>query len=130
MTHMKEELEVALPVKDWQRLAQVEPSLAALETLCAGSWSPAAAEILYSLVGWYRGMEAPNYLAPEEWTSLCLDDFTPVRAGPPSTETERWLRTTAAFDMARDHLDGLGDCRCPVHRRRRRGQKGGHSHEA
>jgi hypothetical protein len=75
-------LEAALPIRDWQRLAQVEPSLAALETLCAGRWSPAGEEILYSLVGWYRGLDAPNYLVPDKWTSLCLDDaVTPVRAG-------------------------------------------------
>ena len=117
-------LEAALPIRDWQRLAQVEPSLAALETLAAGQWSPAAAEILYSLVGWYRGLDAPNYLAPESWTSACLDDAVmPQRAGPPTTDTERFLRTSEAYDLARDHLDGLGDCRCPSHRRSR-GQKG------
>jgi hypothetical protein len=122
-------LEAALPVKDWQRLVQVEPSLRSLEILCNGHWSREAADILCGLVGWYRMQEAPDFLTPSPIPpsmSICLSDVVmPVKASPPQTETERWLRTSAAFDMARDHLDGLGDCRCPVHRRGRV-LKGGH----
>jgi hypothetical protein len=122
---MTRALEAALPVKNWQQLIRVEPSLRSLEVLAAGHWSREAADILCDLVGWYRNQEAPNFVTPPFNNGfICLADVVmPAKAGPPQTETEKWLRTSEAFDMARDHLDGLGDCRCPVHRRRGRASR-------
>lgn len=106
----------ALPIRSWPDLVAVEPSLADFEAVLNGSWSYEANRVLNMLVGWYRGRQSPDVVTPWQETRsgfglISAVDIVPMLPTEPMTETERWLRTSAAFDMARDHLQALAGWR-------------------
>ena len=110
----------------WEVLAEVEPSLRRLERLslwiaahapadfCAnGVWHDFLKPQLVPLVGWSRGRIPTCAVDGPREVFLDWSTFW-ERPGsiPATTNAEKMLRTSAAYDIAYDYLYGLlPDCR-------------------
>ena len=113
------------PAITWEMLTEAEPRLLRLErlalwaaanageTFCAnGVWYEFLKPQLVELVGWSRG-RLPE-CAPDGPRPLFVNlvDLRPAERVPATTEAERLLRSSDAFDLAYDHLyELLPDCR-------------------
>ena len=109
----------------WGQLADAEPQLRRLERLalwmaeradpewCAnGVWYEFLKPALVPLVGWCRGHLPTCAVDGPRPMFLNLSDWTPRERVPATTAAERMLRTSAAYDVAYDHLyDLLPDCK-------------------
>lgn len=125
MTETLTETPSPTPSLSWAQLAGVEYGLQRLERLavwmsehagadwCANEvWYGFLKSQLVQLVGWSRGHLPTCAIDGPRPAFVCMANFKPVRRVPATTNAEKMLRSSAAYDVAYDHLyELLPDCR-------------------
>ena len=104
------------PAESWAELVRLEPELGRVDRLIdlldnTRDWPRtylAVRDYAGVLVGWNRGVQAPDFDTYHEaggglrWRTIA--DLPEPIVSPPLTDAERWLRTSAAYDLATDYL--------------------------